>query len=203
MTSINDRIGHDPCSVVVDQMHCPVLPAAPAEPIRLAVVPSVAATTAEARVVMARPADTTDLEMAAVDERMNGLDLALMRMAHRNAEQSADERDAAALAALSATSSEWRTLCYDPLDALRCRLTNRLATRLIPLAMAAAGRATVRAALDGLSAAERRLLRHLHARPTLLLDLESDEARMASWIVSRLSLFGPLLLEDEAEIVAA
>ena len=50
----------------------------------------------------------------------------------------------------------------------------------------------LRAALDGLTTAENRLLRSLHIDPSPLLELKSPSAQMASWILMRLALFGPL-----------
>jgi len=94
-------------------------------------------------------------------------------------------------------------LCRTPLAMLRSALTARLAARLVPLCTGAAGAAGVRAALDRLTAAEARLLSSLHVEPAPLLALTSHEAHMASWILMRLALLGPLPPKkaeaDEAE----
>ena len=67
-------------------------------------------------------------------------------------------------------------------------MTSSLAGRLLPLATGAAGTFSVTSTLEGLSAPEGRLLRALLTEPAPLLALDSNEARIACWVLMRLSL---------------
>ena len=96
------------------------------------------------------------------------------------------ECDAADLAALSRSCKLMRALCRQPLAQCRHQLTASLAHRLAPLAVNASGATAVHNALGNLSKAEGRLLSSLLAEPAPLLSLQTDEGRLASWLIMRL-----------------
>ena len=107
---------------------------------------------------------------------------------------------ACTLADVACCSQHWRALCTEPLRLYRERLyrerVSRLSHRLMPLATSALGSRSLTKALGTLSLTERQLLLDLQEEPAPLLGLQTVEARAASWVLLRLSIFCPSALTD-------